>query len=251
MAYPVTIPPILFICYLIYFYSTKDTNIAEAADSNMNSNGTNGTNQSYGSSSAPNHVLSPLNSGTDSVVNQQFLQTPRTPHGGEWEAAVLSDQESITEFTERSRLLEGIDGSDSASDRTPSVDTDRIKYGQSTSRRGRTLYTFWFLGLLSCSFVISFCFGHIHGDPIQNYFEWIYFALLLYTQWWGGMMKRTALQLDVWRAANSRNNWLFSLEWFMEFYWDLTYWMIYRYYTIFHVCCYQSVCHVSLFGFVW
>merc|ERR1712130_576312 len=28
---------------------------------------------------------------------------------------------------------------------------------------------------------------------------------------------------------------LFSLEWFMEFYWDLTYWMIYRYYAIFHV----------------
>ena len=65
--------------------------------------------------------------------------------------------------------------------------------------------------------------------------ELVYYTLAVYTQLLGGLMKGVGLRCDEWRAAHSRNNWLFSLEWFLEFYWDLTYFMLFRYLTVFHV----------------
>ena len=97
------------------------------------------------------------------------------------------------------------------------------------------LYPLLLLFLFSLSFTVSFIFGHIHGDPIENNFELIYWSFSIYTMTFKFMMKWIALRCDEWRSINSRNNYVFSIEWFCEFYWDLTYWMIYRYYTVFDV----------------
>lgn len=99
--------------------------------------------------------------------------------------------------------------------------------------RKQIIYPLLLLFLFSCSFVLSFIFGHIHGQHIQSWFELIYWSLCLYTQIFKFMTKWIALRCDEWRALNSKNNNLVSIEWLVEFYWDLTYWMIYRYYTIF------------------
>ena len=96
-------------------------------------------------------------------------------------------------------------------------------------------YPLILLFLFSLSFIISFIFGHIHGDPIENNFELIYWLFSVYTMTFKFMMKWIALRCDEWRSVLSKNNYLFSIEWFCEFYWDLTYWMIYRYYTVFDV----------------
>ena len=97
------------------------------------------------------------------------------------------------------------------------------------------LYPLMLLFGFSFSFVISFIFGHIHGVPIEQNFELIYWCLGIYTMGSKFCHKWIALRCDEWRTVNSDNNYTFSIEWFVEFYWDLTYWMIYRYYTIFNV----------------
>lgn len=54
-----------------------------------------------------------------------------------------------------------------------------------------------------------------------------------YTQCLGFLSKSAALRCDTWRAAHSRHNALFSLEWLSEWYWALTYWTLYRYLVVF------------------
>eukprot|EP01084_Bolivina_argentea_P092770 166885_1 len=84
------------------------------------------------------------------------------------------------------------------------------------------------------SFMISFLFGYIHGDAVDQYFEALYFTFSGYTVCFKFIMKQLARRCDHYRSEVSEYNYVFSIEYFMEFYWSLTYWMIYRFYTVFH-----------------
>eukprot|EP01083_Nonionella_stella_P007160 20699_1 len=95
-------------------------------------------------------------------------------------------------------------------------------------------YPLSLLVLWCVSFMLSFLFGYIHGRPIEQYFETIYFTFSAYTVCFKFVMKKLARRCDFYRSMVSDNNYIFSMEYFMEFYWSLTYWMIYRFYTVFH-----------------